>query len=95
MLFRSEKTSPLDVGQAQNQEQLSGTEVNNIPYSSSHNLVNSSTLMPGVVQDASGATHVNGELAAVIRRFRAKRAQRRREQTEFRAWLKITAAPLW
>jgi hypothetical protein len=28
-------------------------------------------------------------------RRRAKRAQRRREQREFRAWLQITAEPLW
>jgi hypothetical protein len=56
----NEKTSPLDMEQTQNQERLSGTEVNNIPFSSSHSLVNSMTLMPGVVQDASGTTHVNG-----------------------------------
>ena len=37
----------------------------------------------------------NGELATMIQRLRAKRAQKRREQREFRAWLQITANPLW
>jgi hypothetical protein len=37
----------------------------------------------------------SGELATLIKRLRAKWAQRRREQREFRAWLEITAKPLW
>ncbi|WP_155764415.1 hypothetical protein [Mycobacterium colombiense] len=37
----------------------------------------------------------NGELATIIQRLRAKRAQKRREQVEFEAWLQITADPLW
>jgi hypothetical protein len=37
----------------------------------------------------------NGELATMIQRLRAKRAQKRREQGEFKAWLQITANPLW
>ncbi|HLH00529.1 MAG TPA: TonB-dependent receptor [Bryobacteraceae bacterium] len=53
-------TSPLDIGQAQNQEHLSGTEVNNIPYANSHSLRSALTLMPGVLRDPSGALHVNG-----------------------------------
>jgi NAD(P)H-dependent flavin oxidoreductase YrpB (nitropropane dioxygenase family) len=32
--------------------------------------------------------------ATVIRRVRAKSAQRRRQQREFRAWLQITANPI-
>src|SRR6516225_481803 len=40
-------------------------------------------------------TPASGELATVIKRLRAKWAQRRREQREFKAWLKITAKPLW
>lgn len=63
-VFQSEnvnaETSPLDVGQAQNQEHLSGTEVNDMPYANSHSLRNSFALMPGVVEDATGALHVNG-----------------------------------
>ena len=37
----------------------------------------------------------NGELATMIQRLRAKRAQKRREQRAFKAWLQITANPLW
>ena len=52
-VFQSEninaETSPVDVEQSQNQERLTGTEVNNIPYANSHSLRNSLTLMPGVV----------------------------------------------
>jgi hypothetical protein len=37
----------------------------------------------------------NGEFTTMIQRLRAKRAQKRREQKEFKAWLEITAIPLW
>ena len=37
----------------------------------------------------------NDEPATMLNRLRAKRAQRRREQREFKAWLQITANPLW
>ncbi|MGA9356948.1 MAG: hypothetical protein ACLP3C_24755 [Mycobacterium sp.] len=37
----------------------------------------------------------DGELATLTKRLRAKWAQRRREQREFKAWLEITAKPLW
>jgi hypothetical protein len=63
-VFQSEKvnaeTSPVDVSQAQNQEHLSGTEVNDMPYSNSHSLRNSFALLPGVVEDPTGGLHVNG-----------------------------------
>ena len=63
-VFQSEnvnaETSPVDVGQTQSQERLSGTEVNDVPYANSHSLLNSMKLIPGVVQDATGAIHVNG-----------------------------------
>jgi hypothetical protein len=63
-VFQSEsvtaETSPIDVGQTQNQERLSGTEVNTIPYANSHALRNALPMMPGVVQDAAGQLHVNG-----------------------------------
>ena len=55
-----EETSPVDVGQAQSQERLTGTEVNDMPYANSHSLRNSLQLMPDVVQDAAGVLHVNG-----------------------------------
>ncbi|WP_293343266.1 hypothetical protein [Mycobacterium sp.] len=35
----------------------------------------------------------NGRLATIIDSIRARRAQKRRELMEFRAWLKITAEP--
>lgn len=56
----NEETSPVDVDQTQNQERLTGTEVNDIPYANSHSLRNSLPLMPGVVEEPSGALHVNG-----------------------------------
>jgi len=51
----------------------------------------SSTIDP----DAPGRRAANGELATMITRLRAKRAQRLREQREFKVWLEITAKPLW
>jgi hypothetical protein len=63
-VFQSEnvnaETSPVDVGQAQSQQRLSGTEVNDMPYANSHSLRNSLPLMQGVIEDASGTMHVNG-----------------------------------
>jgi hypothetical protein len=56
----NEQTSPLDVGQTQNQERLTGTEVNDIPYANSHSFRNAMTLMPGVIEDATGAFHIDG-----------------------------------
>jgi hypothetical protein len=51
----------------------------------------SSTIDP----DAAALRAANGKLATIIKRLLAKRAQRRREQTEFKAWLEITSKPLW
>jgi hypothetical protein len=51
----------------------------------------SSTIGP----DAQVRRAANGERATMINRLRVKRAQRRREQREFKAWLEITAKPLW
>jgi hypothetical protein len=45
--------------------------------------------------DAQVRRAANGELTTMIQRLRAKRAQKRREQKEFKAWLEITAKPLW
>jgi hypothetical protein len=45
--------------------------------------------------DGQGRRAANGELATLITRLRAARAQRRREQREFKIWLEITANPLW
>src|SRR5208337_1703078 len=54
------ETSPVDVGQAQNEERLTGTEVNDMPYANSHSLRNSFALVPGVVEDTTGGLHVSG-----------------------------------
>lgn len=63
-VFQSEnvnaETSPLEQAETQNQESLSGTEVNNIPFTNSHSLRDSLQLMPEVVEDQTGAIHVNG-----------------------------------
>jgi hypothetical protein len=45
--------------------------------------------------DAQVRRTANGELPTLIKRLRAARAQRCREQREFKAWLEITANPLW
>ena len=50
---------------------------------------------PPIDTDAQVRRAGNGELASMIQRLRAKRAQKRREQREFKAWLQITANPLW
>lgn len=52
--------SPTDVERTNVEQRLSGTEVNNIPYPASHSLRNSMKLMPGVVQDSTGALHFDG-----------------------------------
>jgi outer membrane receptor protein involved in Fe transport len=63
-VFQSEnvtaETSPVDLDQPQNQERLSGTEINELPYANSHSLRSALILMPGVLEDAAGAVHVNG-----------------------------------
>lgn len=43
--------------------------------------------------DAQVRRNADGRLATIARRMRAKRAQRRRELKEFKAWLEITANP--
>jgi hypothetical protein len=52
--------SPADIAESRNEEHLSGTDVNDIPYPNSHSLRNAMKLMPGVVEDTSGALHFNG-----------------------------------
>ncbi len=55
--------SPTDPAESQNEQRLSGTEINELPYPSSHSLVNAIGLMPGVVQDTGGTLHFNGSSA--------------------------------
>ena len=45
--------------------------------------------------DAQTQRDGNGELATMVQRLRARRAQKRHEQKELKAWLQITANPLW
>lgn len=45
--------------------------------------------------DAQIRRAANGERATMVQRLPAKRAQKRREQREFKAWLEITAKRLW
>ena len=63
-VFQSEnvnaQASPVDVGETQTEEHLSGTEVNDIPFTNSHSLQNALGLFPGTVQDTAGGLHLNG-----------------------------------
>jgi len=51
---------PVDPEQTQREQSLSGTEINDVPHSASHNLRNSMELMPGVIQDPTGGLHFHG-----------------------------------
>jgi hypothetical protein len=52
--------STVDPDRTTLEQHLSGTEINNIPYPSSTSLVNALKLTPGIVEDASGAVHIQG-----------------------------------
>ena len=56
----NEQPSPVDISQTRNQEQLTGTEVNDIPFANSHSLRNAMQLLPGAVEDSGGGMHLNG-----------------------------------
>lgn len=56
----AETPSSLDITQTNNTESLTATEVNDVPYSNDHSLRSSFLMIPGVLQDSSGAIHVNG-----------------------------------
>ena len=51
---------PVDPEQTQREQRLSGTEINDIPYSAAHSLRNSMDLIPGVIQDPTGGVHFHG-----------------------------------
>jgi len=55
-----ESPSPVDPQQTQTEQRLSGSEVNDIPYTNSHSLRNALPLIPGVVMDPSGGLHFHG-----------------------------------
>jgi hypothetical protein len=52
--------SLVDPARTDNEQRLTGTEVNNIPYPSSNSLRNALKLTPGVVQDPSAGLHFHG-----------------------------------
>ncbi len=56
----SEQPSPVDITQTQNEERLTGTEINDVLYPNSHSLVDSVKMMPGVLVDSGGGLHFNG-----------------------------------
>ncbi len=56
----NERVSPVDIAQTRNEEHLTGTEINDVPYANSHSLRESMKLMPGVLLDPGGALHFNG-----------------------------------
>src|SRR5580704_8738541 len=55
-----EQPSPIDPEQTEREQRLSGTEINDIPYSAAHSLRSSMDLIPGVIQDPSGGLHFHG-----------------------------------
>ena len=55
-----EPPSAVDPAQTDHEQRLSGTEINNVPYPSTQSLRNSMRLIPGVVQDPTGAVHFHG-----------------------------------
>jgi len=58
-----EEPSPVDLTATQNEQHLNGTDINDVPYPSSHSLVNAMKLMPGVIQDQGGTPHFAGSSA--------------------------------
>ncbi len=56
----NEQVSPVDIAQTRNEEHLTGTEINDVPYTNGHSLRESMGLMPGVLMDPGGALHFNG-----------------------------------
>jgi len=54
------KPTAIDVEQTERKETLSGLNILGVPYPSPHALRNAMKLMPGVIQDASGALHFSG-----------------------------------
>jgi hypothetical protein len=52
--------SPIDLEQTNSEQHLSGTEIFDVPYPSTHDLRNAFSLMPGVVQGPAGDVHFDG-----------------------------------
>ena len=52
--------SPIDVDQTDSERRLSGKEIFDVPFPSTHDLRNAMPLMPGVVQGPAGDLHFDG-----------------------------------
>jgi carboxypeptidase family protein len=53
-------SQPLDIDQTGSRKSLTGLNVLNVPYPSTHDVRNAMKLIPGVVQDARGGLHFSG-----------------------------------
>ena len=52
--------SPIDIDQTDSERKLSGKEIFDVPYPSTHDLRNAMPLLPGVVQGPQGQLHFDG-----------------------------------
>lgn len=52
--------SPIDIEQTESERQLSGLQIFEVPYPSTHNLRNALPLMPGVIRGPKGDLHFDG-----------------------------------
>ena len=52
--------SPIDVEQTDSERRLSGVQVLDVPFPSTHSLRNALSIMPGVIQDTAGDVHFDG-----------------------------------
>jgi hypothetical protein len=62
----NEQVSPVDIAQTHDEEHLTGTEINDVPYNNGHSLRESMNLMPGVLTDPGGALHFNGSTESQV-----------------------------
>jgi hypothetical protein len=56
----SASPAAIDVDKTSSENKLTGQEILDIPYNSTHDLRRALPLMPGVIQDSSGALHFDG-----------------------------------
>jgi carboxypeptidase family protein len=52
--------SPIDVEKTDSDRRLSGIQILDVPYPSTHSLRNAMSIMPGVIEDPSGGLHFDG-----------------------------------
>ena len=52
--------SPVDIEQTDSERRLSGIQILDVPYPSTHSLRNAMSIMPGVIEDAAGGLHFDG-----------------------------------